>query len=200
MEQLVGPFDVVEREGNLLDRLELHNLGDFFVLDRRELDEPREARLPAGADRDGAAALGMLRGERRERRGDEAFFIVAGVGEDVFVLDDVDVVDTKPRAVADELDGFECSVADVDTLGESRVSHGACSSSVTTCVSRASAGAMRASRRLHTKLVTLAALPKGIGCRRAAKFYGVTSRLCPSISPLSTPTGSWYYEPRRGAA
>ena len=61
----------------------------------------------------------------RQRRLDQRLAVVAGVGEDVLVLDDVDVVDAHPAGpVADELDGLEGAVADVDAPGESRGCHG----------------------------------------------------------------------------
>ena len=51
LEELVAPLDVVEREGDLLDRFEPDDLGDLLLFDRRQLDEAGEARLPAHADR-----------------------------------------------------------------------------------------------------------------------------------------------------
>ena len=42
---LVVPDDVFEREGNLLPRLVLDDVGDLLGFDRRQLDEPRQAVL-----------------------------------------------------------------------------------------------------------------------------------------------------------
>ena len=73
---------------------------------------------PADADRDRAALHRVPAGEARQRRLDERLAVVAGVGEDVLVLDDVEVVDPDAVAVADELDRLEGAVADVDAPGE----------------------------------------------------------------------------------
>ena len=49
LEELVGPLHVLQGEGNLLDGLEADDFGDFLGFDRRQLDKPGEARLPADA-------------------------------------------------------------------------------------------------------------------------------------------------------
>src|SRR5205085_5772137 len=42
LEELIGPFNVVEGEGNLLDGLEANDLGNLFWFYGRELDEAGE--------------------------------------------------------------------------------------------------------------------------------------------------------------
>ena len=48
---LVVPDDVFQRERDLLPGLELDDVGDLFLLDRRQLDEPRQAALAGDGDR-----------------------------------------------------------------------------------------------------------------------------------------------------
>jgi hypothetical protein len=48
-----------QRKGNLLDGFELDDLGDLFLFDRRQLNEPRKAGLTTQADRDSASLCGV---------------------------------------------------------------------------------------------------------------------------------------------
>jgi len=128
LEELVAPLDVVQREGDLLDGLEAHDLGDLALLDGRQLDEAGEARLAADPDRDLAALGQVALDEVGQRVLDELLAVVAGLGEHGLVLDDVEVVDAEALGLADELDGLEGPVADVDAPGEAGGSHGCRSS------------------------------------------------------------------------
>jgi hypothetical protein len=70
----------------------------------------------------------VLGGEGRDGGVDELFAIVARVGEDGFVLDDIEIIDAQPVAIANQLDGLEGAVADVDAPCETVVGHGEISS------------------------------------------------------------------------
>jgi hypothetical protein len=54
----------------------------------------------------------------------QGVFIVAGVGEDVFVLDKLEIVNLELIAFADELDGLERSIPDINPPSETRRCHG----------------------------------------------------------------------------
>src|SRR5439155_10939278 len=104
-------------------RLEADDLRDLLLLDRRELDEAREARLSADADGHRAALHRVALGELGQRLDDEGLAVVAGVGEDGFVLDHVEVIDAERIPLTYELDGFESAVPDVDAPGKSGGGH-----------------------------------------------------------------------------
>ena len=123
LEELVAPLHVVQREGDLLDGLEPDDLGDLAPLDGRELDEAGEAGLPAHADGDFPTLGEMALGEVRQRRLDEGVAVVAGLGQDRLVLDDLKVIDAQARVLADQLDGLECPVSDIDAPGETGGGH-----------------------------------------------------------------------------
>ncbi len=123
LEELVAPFDVVEREGDLLDRFEADDLGDLLGLNRRQLDEPGEARLPAHADRDAAALDAVPLHEIGQRCLDERLAVVAGLGEDVLVFDDFEIGDLGSFRTANEADRLEGAVSDVDAPGGTCRSH-----------------------------------------------------------------------------
>jgi hypothetical protein len=61
--------------------------------------------------------------EVRQRGLDQLLFIVTGVGEDCFVLDDLKIIDSEIIAVADELHRFEGAVADIDAPCKSSRCH-----------------------------------------------------------------------------
>src|SRR5438045_164988 len=65
----------------------------------------------------------MALDEVGERGLDEGVAVVAGVGEDVFVFDEFEVIDAVTVPFADELDGLEGAIADVDTPRESGRCH-----------------------------------------------------------------------------
>ena len=98
LEKLVAPFHFIQREGDLLDRFEPDDLGNLLGLHRRQLDEPGEAGLAADADGGHAALDRVPLHEIRQGGLDECFAIVAGVGENVFVLDDFEIVDAQARS------------------------------------------------------------------------------------------------------
>src|SRR5262249_40002948 len=91
--------------------------------DRRELDEPGKARLPRHADGDHAALHRMPLDEVRQGGLDERFLVIAGIGENVLVLNEFEVVNLELIAVADELDGFQRPVADINPPGEAGGCH-----------------------------------------------------------------------------
>src|SRR3954471_5459659 len=115
LEKLVAPFDVVQRKRNLLNGFESHDLGDLLRLHRRKLDEPREAGLSAHAHADKAALHRVPLHEAGQRGGDELFAIIAGVGEDGFVLDDLEVIDAYAVTLAYEFHRLERAVSDIDS-------------------------------------------------------------------------------------
>ncbi len=158
LEKLVAPFHVIQRKGNLLDGFEPDDLGNFLRLNRRELDEAGEAGDAADADRGDSALGDMPLDEIRQGRLDERFFIIAGIGKDVFVLDDLEVVDAKSAIPADELDCLQGAIADVDSPGETSAGH------------RSSSGL--------TSSIT-------IGCGKAAsRLLNSAARPKPSFAPL----------------
>src|SRR5262245_45368947 len=123
LEQLVAPLDVVKRKRDLLDRLEPHDLGDFLGFNRRKLDEACKARLPADTHADNAAFHRMALHEAGQRGGDQLFAVVASVGEDGFVLDDLKFVDPNAIAFTDQLYGFQGTVTDIDSPGKFGTGH-----------------------------------------------------------------------------
>ena len=136
---------------------------------------------------DGAALHRVPLDEAGQRGLDERFAVVAGVGEDVLVLDDVEVVDADAVAVADELDGFEGAVADVDAPGESGVGHGvtprvgrdvarACSVCGTRQLKQSVAGASGGVRVRQTVPVSVNR-PHGCSSIRVS-FHGCASSRC----------------------
>src|SRR5262249_42914085 len=104
----------VQRKGNLLDGFEAHDLRYLFRLNGRKLDESREARLTGDADSVLAALLRVPLDESRQGGLDQFILVVAGVGEDGFMLDDVEIVNLKLISLAHQLDGLERSVPDID--------------------------------------------------------------------------------------
>ena len=87
---LVGPDDLFEREGDLLPGLELDDVGDPLLLDRRQLDELDQARLARHGDRDLAALQVVAVEERRQRLADELVGVGVGLAEDLGVFDEVE--------------------------------------------------------------------------------------------------------------
>ena len=83
-EELVGPFDVIEREGDLLNGLKAHDLGNLLLFDRRQLDEAGERLLPADAHSGDATLDRVPLNEVCQRALNERFAIIAGAGEDGF--------------------------------------------------------------------------------------------------------------------
>ena len=122
LEELVGPLDLVQRKGNLLDGFKADDLGNFLFLDRRKLDEAGEALCPltetAARLRPGWACLKL-----RQRRLNKRFTVVPGVGQDGFVFDDLKLVNANALAVTDQLDRLQCTIADVDSPRTSGCGH-----------------------------------------------------------------------------
>ena len=115
LEKLVAPLDIFQREGNLLNGFEFDDFGDFLRFDRGQFDEAREARLPADADADDAALGRMPLGKTGESRLNQALFVIPGGGENLLVFDDFNIIDPKAISLANEFDGFEGAVADIDS-------------------------------------------------------------------------------------
>ena len=67
--------------------------GIFLGFDGRELDEAGEAGDAADAYRNDAALGGMALDEAGQGALNEGIAVVAGVGQDIFVLNDLEVVD-----------------------------------------------------------------------------------------------------------
>ena len=84
------PDDLVEREGDLLLGLEPHDVADLLLLDRRQLDEPRQAALAGDADGD-EVALDVVAGEELlQRLAGELVRVGVGLAQDLRVLDVVE--------------------------------------------------------------------------------------------------------------
>ena len=66
-ERLVVPDDVFERERNLLPGFVLDDVRNLLALDRRQLDEPRQAALAGNGDRHAVARHVVARDELLER-------------------------------------------------------------------------------------------------------------------------------------
>jgi len=58
-----------------------------------------------------------------QRRLDQGFLVVTGVGQDVFVLDDLEIIDAQSGVAADELDRLQGAIADIDPPGETGGGH-----------------------------------------------------------------------------
>ena len=113
---LVGPDDLLQREGDLLLGLELDDIRDPLLLDGRELDELDQAGLPGDADGDLAALQVVAVHEGGERLADEGLGVGVGLAEDLGVLDVVerlghDLIRVIPR---DELQRLQGRLADVE--------------------------------------------------------------------------------------
>ena len=79
----IVPDDFIEREGDLLLGLELDDLGDLLLFDRRQFDEPRQTGLPGDADGD-LVVLDLVAGEELlERLADQRVRVGVRLGEDL---------------------------------------------------------------------------------------------------------------------
>ena len=87
---LVGPDNFFKREGNLLLRLELDNVGNPLLLDRRELDKLDQTRLARHGDRDSRSLQVVPVEKRPERLGDQGLGVGVGLAEDLGVFDKVE--------------------------------------------------------------------------------------------------------------
>ena len=87
---LVVPDDLVERERDLLLGLELDDVGDLLLFDRRQLDEAGQAGLAGDADGDLVALDRVAREELLQRLAGELVGVGVGLGEDLGVLDVVE--------------------------------------------------------------------------------------------------------------
>ena len=113
---LVGPDDLVEREGNLLLGLELDDVGDALLLDRRQLDELDQSGLAGHRDRDLASLDVVAVGERGQRLANQLVGIGVGLAQDLGVFDEVERLghDLVRIRSGHQLEGLECGLADVD--------------------------------------------------------------------------------------
>ena len=87
---LVVPDHVVQVEGDLLPGFVADDVGDLLGLDRRQLDEPRQARLPRHGDRHPVAQHRVPREELLQGIADQLGRVGAGLAEDLGVLDVVE--------------------------------------------------------------------------------------------------------------
>ena len=87
---LVGPDHLLERERDLLPRLELDDVGNPLLLDRRQLDELDQARLTRHGDGNLAALQVVAFEKRLERLAHQLLGVGVGLAEDLGVLDEVE--------------------------------------------------------------------------------------------------------------
>ena len=98
-ERLVVPDDVFERERNLLPGFVLDDVGNLLALDRRQLDEPRQAALAGNRDRHAVARHVVARDELLERFADQLVAIGFGLRENLRIFDVVEGLDDHPLVV-----------------------------------------------------------------------------------------------------
>jgi len=84
---LVVPDDFVEGEGDLLLGLELDNVDDLLLFDRRQLDEAGQAGLAGDGHGDDVALGGVALEELLEGLAGELVGVGVGLGEDLGVFD-----------------------------------------------------------------------------------------------------------------
>ena len=89
---LVIPDHVVQVEGNLLPRFVADDVGDFLGLDRRQLDEPRQAGLARNRNRYPITLHRIARKKLLERIADQLGGIGARLTENFRILDVVECV------------------------------------------------------------------------------------------------------------
>jgi hypothetical protein len=111
---LVVPDDLVERERDLLLRLELDDVDDLLLFDRRQLDEPGEAGLAGDAHGDDVA-LGRVPGEELlQGLARELVRVGIRLGEDLRVLDVVERGRGDHAVDLFEPQGLEGALTNVD--------------------------------------------------------------------------------------
>ncbi len=113
---LVVPDDLFEGEGDLLAGLELHDVGDALLVDRRQLDELHQPRLARDADGDPGAGHLVPAQEGGERLAHQFFRVGVGLAENLGVFDVVERLGQERFGVlaGRELQGLECGLSNVD--------------------------------------------------------------------------------------
>ena len=125
-EPLPVPFDLLEREGDLLPGLVPDDVGNLLGLDRRQLDELGEARLPRDRDRDAVPLELVAADELLERGADKLHRIGFRLGEDHRVFDVVERLggDLARLGRIPATNGLEGTFADVDAPDVRTAGHG----------------------------------------------------------------------------
>ena len=97
---LIVPDDVGQIERDLLPGFVADDVGNLLRLDRRELDEPRQAVLAGHADRHPIAADRVARQKLLQRVADQFGGIGAGLAEDLRIGDEVEGVGDESLSAA----------------------------------------------------------------------------------------------------
>ncbi len=115
-DRLVIPDDVFQRERDLLPGLELDDVGDPLLLDRRQLDELHQAGLGRDPDGDLAVLQVVAAEEGRQCLADQFLGVGVGLAEDLRVLDEVEGLGDELLGVlaGGELQGLQRGLTDVD--------------------------------------------------------------------------------------
>ncbi len=113
----IVPDHLVEAEGDLLLGLEADDVGDLAFLDRRQLDETRQAALPRHADGHDVAAQIVARQERLQGVADQFVRLGIGLAEDLGILDVIEMRGDKLAFDVLQAEGLEGTLADVDAPG-----------------------------------------------------------------------------------
>lgn len=118
------PDDFVEREGDLLLRLELDDVRDFLLLNRRQLDEMHQPALAGDTDGDLVLANRVAREEFLQRLAGQRLRVGVRLREDFGVFDVVEV--RRSRDAVDHLhaQGFQRALANVDAPDADGNGHG----------------------------------------------------------------------------
>ena len=125
-EPLPVPFHLLEREGDLLPGLVADDVGDLLRLDRRQLDELGEARLPGDGDHD-AVPLELVAANKLLERGAHQFHRIGlRLGDDHRVFDVVEGVgdDLARFSRIPAANGLKGAFADVNAPDVRTAGHG----------------------------------------------------------------------------
>jgi hypothetical protein len=114
-ERLVVPLDLLERERDLLHRLELDDVGHLLGLDRRQLREPRERLMPRHAHRKDRLRQVVLVRQRAQRHPQGVRLIQLRRRKHLRVIDHREVAHGHTVTVGLELDRLDRARTDLDS-------------------------------------------------------------------------------------